>query len=97
MNKQTVFAFARMTPAEYADDCEQGRLTLDKPKRKQYAGRHSGQGDTPPGTPPDLNLETPRDTIRIVDCPSCRGSTFDDGVRPIVCHCGATVPDGGSA
>ena len=30
--------------------------------------------------------------IRLVDCPSCGGSTFDDGGRPLVCHCGATIP-----
>jgi hypothetical protein len=32
--------------------------------------------------------------IRLVDCPSCGGSTFDDGGRPLVCHCGATIQEG---
>ena len=34
-----------------------------------------------------------RETIRLVPCLACGGSTFDDGERPIVCHCGATVPE----
>ena len=54
--------------------------------------------DKPKGRPTAVNA------IRLVDCPSCGGSTFDDGARPLVCHCGATIQktrtvgeDGGTA
>lgn len=68
-NGQNQFAFARMTPAEYRDDCQQGRLPL-KPT-------------------------VDNGSFRVVACPSCGGSTFDDGERPLVCHCGATIPEEG--
>ena len=44
-----------------------------------------------------LPLEAPKgkeptdDGIHLVPCTACGGSTFDDGERPLVCHCGARV------
>jgi hypothetical protein len=73
MSDQTLFGFARMTPGEYRDDCEQQRLPLETPKGKA------------------TTMVKP-EAFCVVPCPSCGGSTFDDGTRPIVCHCGATIP-----
>ena len=122
MSDQTLFGFARMTPAEYRDDCAQMRLGFDgwqggtaelpKDKGMIVIGRILNKipdrsAMNASKTKLDSNLVSRKDkreelgitpwvgnasAIRVVPCPSCGGSTFDDGNRPILCHCGATIP-----